>query len=148
AFRSVVTPRSPVRPRHPEARRSIGPRWFVKLPWPTDTRRTFTLWWLRHAIASKVLREASPLLVPRHLESIAWIFVFATRTPVVRPSLTPRGDLRSSSRQHRRALFFLRFPKSSASKPLQHSVGMASLQLTQRRDQFVLRVGAEGGGLS
>jgi len=130
-----------------EAGRSIRPLFFVEWSWPAETR-TVARFWPRRVIASKLLGEATPLLVARNVESLARILVFPARTPVARSAVARRRRLRAPSGDQRCALLLLRCPESSSGEPLQHGIGVACLQLTQRRDQLLLRVRAEGGGFS
>src|SRR5262245_36704991 len=76
AFGPVVRPRAPVGSRPPKARRSLRAFFVVERRRRTEARSYGGLR-PRHTIASSFLREATTLLVPRHLESIARIFVFA-----------------------------------------------------------------------
>ena len=99
------------------------------------------------AIPPQILREPAPLLVAWDLESIARILVFAAGTPIMGTPILRRRS-RPSPRERVRTFLILRLPETSAGEPLHDRVGMADLQLPQRRQQLVLEVGAKGGRLA
>jgi hypothetical protein len=92
-------------------------------------------------VAPQLRGKAAALLVARDLELFARVAVFPSRPPLRRSLLAPLQF-------ERHALFFRRVPQLAAREPLHHRVGMLRLQLLERRQQLVLRVGTEGGRLA
>ena len=158
--RWAVEPTRTIRPRRPvestgtigtgtirtwrsiEATRTIRPRRPIEAAGTIRTRRPFGF--PRPGVAPQLLGESTALFVPGDLETIARVGVLAAGPPVARarlPGCAALGDRVG-------ALLLLRFPQTSARKPLHHGVGMARLQLTERGRELLLRVGAKCGGLS
>ena len=127
---------------------TIRPGRTVELRWAIGRRagRWPVFLWHR-SIAMQVLRKTPPLLIARHLEAIARILVLTAWTPIARTSIPGRRALRATLREGVGAFLVLRRPQATAREPFHHRIGMAPLQLPQRRHQFFLRVRAERGGL-
>ena len=103
------------------------------------------------SIPKKIFGEAPALLVPRNLESIARILVFATRPPLA-PSPVARwraiSRRRTTSRGGVGAFDILRFPQPSAREPLHDRIRMPRLQLPKRRHQLFLLGARKAVGFS
>jgi hypothetical protein len=85
------------------------------------------------ALAPLLLRETTPLLVARHLETLARIFVLTSGAPRW-PALFP---CRALALQRLERLL-RRFPQTPARKPHHPRVRMPRLQLAQRRRKLLL----------
>jgi hypothetical protein len=94
------------------------------------------------AIAEQLLAKPASAFVARNVEALARIAVRTAWTPIA-SAVLPLGV----ACRARELLLLLRLPETAAREPSQHGVGMARLQLLQRRQQLFLRVRAERGRL-
>ena len=88
--------------------------------------------------------EPSALLIARHLETVVRVLVLASGPPLGRSFLGGAPSFQGS----RHALFLRRVPQAAAREPLHDGVRMTDLQLAERRQQLLLRVGAKRSGFS
>ncbi|HET7219760.1 MAG TPA: hypothetical protein VFJ02_17005 [Vicinamibacterales bacterium] len=95
------------------------------------------------AIAEQLFAKPASAFVARNVEALTRIAVRAARTPVAAALLTL-----CLARRARPLFVFLRVPQPPAREPSQHGVGVARLQLLQRRQQLFLRMRAESRRLS
>jgi hypothetical protein len=91
-------------------------------------------------LREQTFSEAPPLLVARNLEARPRIGVRPSRPPRRTAVLALLGP-----RHLRQTLFFFRMPQAAPRPPPQRGIGVACLQLLQRRQQLRLGRGPEGG---
>jgi hypothetical protein len=88
-------------------------------------------------------REPPALLVARHFETLARILVRAAGTPSRAATLARRRGPSGGG-----ALFLLRLPQTAAREPQKRRVRVARLELLERGQQLLPRVGAKRRRLS